>query len=204
MNITRALEKLKKLLPLEKRQKNLSPEHRQIHQGILNVLSIEGKVLDNIEQSVLNILAKNDLVVLDKGTNVIGAYPFSLRKTAHHIFNDNIDLYAMCAFDAVAIAPVFNIKTNIVSSCHLTKEKIEISQNGYKVIDVTPSDKIFIGIRWQSAGSCAANNLCMEMVFLKNKDIALQWKNDDEDYSVFSLVDAIEFSIKYFKPLLES
>ena len=204
MNITKALEKLNTLLPLEERQKNLPSEYRQSHKDILNSFSICGKAPDSITPSVLNTLAENDLVLLDEGRNVVGAYPFSIRKTAHYIFNDNIKLYAMCAFDAVAIAPVFNIKTNIVSSCNITKEKIEIIQNSNQVLSVKPSINIYIGIRWQSAGTCAADNLCMEMVFLKDRGIALQWKGDDENYSVFSLEDAINFSVKYFKPLLKS
>lgn len=204
MNITTALEKLNTLLPLEDRQKNLSPEYRQVHQSILKAFSLDGKAPDTIEQSILSSLAENDLVVLDKVGKVVGAYPFSLRKTAHHVFNEHIDLYAMCAFDAVAIAPVFNIKTNIISSCHVTKEKIEISQNVNQVMNVKPSTNIYIGIRWQSAGTCAAEKLCMEMVFLKDKDIASQWKGNDENYSVFTLDNAIDFSVKYFKPLLEN
>ena len=202
MNIDSALEKLNSLLPLKKRQKRLSSKIRQSHQNILTSLSKEGRVSPTIEQSMLESLVENDLVVLDANRDFIGAYPFSIRKTAHNIFNDKINLYAMCAFDAVAIAPVFNIKTNIISHCHVTNEKIEISQNANEVVEVKPSSDIHIGIRWQSAGTCAADNLCMEMVFLKDKDTAFKWKDNDE-FSVFELKDAIEFSIKYFRPLLE-
>lgn len=201
MNIDIALEKLNLLLPLEERQNNLPKEYRKFHQEILNSFSNKGIAPTIRDAEMLGTLAENDLIVLE-GENIVGAYPFSLRETAHHISNDNISLYAMCAFDAVAIAPVFNIKTNITSRCHVTKEKIEITQNARQVVKVNPSSNIYIGIRWQSAGSCAADNLCMEMVFLKDKNIALQWKGNDDNYSVFILEDAIDFSIKYFEPLL--
>ena len=202
MNIENALEKLNALLPLKERQQRLPLKYRELHRDILNSFSTTGEVPDNFGQSDLNILSENDLIVLGNNNEAVGAYPFSLRKTAHHVFNDNIDLYAMCAFDAIAIAPVFNIKINIISHCHLSKEIIEVAQDGRLVINVQPSKNIYIGIRWQSAGSCAADNLCMEMVFLKDEKTALQWQNKDENLSIFILNDAIEFAVKYFKPLL--
>ncbi len=202
MNIEHALEKLNVLLPLKERQQRLQLKYRESHRNILNSFSKNGKAPDNIEQSDLNILSENDLIVLGDNSEVVGAYPFSLGETAHHIFNDNINLHAMCAFDAIAIAPVFNVKINIISCCHLSKEMIKVTQDGRQVINVRPSKNIYVGIRWQSAGSCAADNLCMEMVFLKDEATALQWQNNDENFSIFELNNAIEFAVKYFKPLL--
>lgn len=202
MKIESALEKLNLLLPLKERQQSLQLGYRELHRNILNSFSKEGKAQDNIELSGLNILSENDLIVLDNSNNVVGAYPFSLRETVHHVFNDSINLYAMCAFDAIAIAPVFNIKINIISHCHLTGERIDVSQNGKEVKNVQPSKNIYIGIRWQSAGKCAADSLCMEMVFIKNEETARQWQNSDKNISVFMLNDAIEFAVKYFSPLL--
>lgn len=204
MNIEVALEKLNSLLPLVERKRNLDAEHQIAHRNILNSFARYGKVDNNIEPSILNLLYENDLIVLDDDKNIVGAYPFSLRKTAHHISNENIDIFAMCAFDAVSIAPVFNEKIKTVSHCHITNEKIEIQQDSNKLIKVYPSEDIHIGIRWQSAGICAADNLCMEMVFLLNKDVALQWSRGDENFSIYSLADAIDFAVSYFKPLLQS
>ena len=202
MNIENALDKLNALLPLKERQQALQLKCRESHRDILNSFASKGKVPDNIEQSVLNTLSENDLVILGEHGEVVGAYPFSLRETAHQVFNDSINLYAMCAFDAIAIAPVFNIQTNVISRCHLSNEIIEVTQNTKHVINVQPSKNIYIGIRWQSAGSCAADNLCLEMVFLKDEQTAIQWHHNDENFSIFVLNDAIEFAVKYFKPLL--
>jgi hypothetical protein len=202
MNINNALIKLNQLLPLNERQRELHAETQHVHRKILHSFANTGQAPENIKQEILNELADNDLVVLDGITGQIsGAYPFSLRKTAHHVFNENINLYAMCAFDAIAIAPLFNLKINTVSSCHISEEKINILQHADKVI-TTSTEDIYIGIHWQSAGSCAAENLCMEMVFLKNKKIAQQWQAD-ESFCIFPLDDAISFAVSYFKPLLQ-
>lgn len=203
MNIETGLEKLNSILPLKKRQLSLEPEECNIHREILNSFATKGKASADIDPAILKILESNDQVVLDESkTKVIGAYPFSLKKTAHRIYNDDIDIYAMCAFDAIAIAPVFNVKMNIESHCYVTNEPIEISQSANEVISVKPSKDIYIGIRWQSAGSCAAESLCMEMLYLKDEATAKQWQGGNEDYSIYPLPDAIEFATRYFKPLL--
>lgn len=201
MHINNALNKLNALLPLVERQKYLSYEDRSWHKKILSDFACTGKVSDDIPLTTLKKLQENDLIILDNNA-VVGAYPFSIRKTEHHIFNDNIDLYAMCAFDAVAVAPLFSINLNIQSHCYVTKEPIEIYQEGEQIVRAKPSTNIYIGIRWQSTGSCSADSLCMEMIFLKDKETALAWQGNNKDISVFSLTDAIDFSLKYFKPLL--
>ena len=203
MNIETGLEKLNSILPLKQRQQSLEPKARNIHREILNSFATKAKAAEDIDPAILKILESNDQVVLDESkTKVIGAYPFSLKKTAHRIYNDDIDIYAMCAFDAIAIAPVFNVTMNVESHCYVTKDPIEISQSANELISVKPSKDIYIGIRWQSAGSCAAESLCMEMLYLKDEAIAKQWQGGNEDYSIYPLPDAIEFATKYFKPLL--
>lgn len=202
MNIVAALDKLNKILPLKKRQSQLTPELKKQHQDILFSLAKLGKVTVEYDYETLKVLNDNDLIVISQDKNEIrGAYPFSLNKTKHKVVLENAEIYAMCAFDAVAIAPVFNIKTKIISKCHITNEKIEIQQNGNKLDKVFPSKNIHIGIKWQETGACAADSLCMEMVFLLNKEIASEW-NLSGDKSVFLIDDAIKFSIKYFEPLV--
>lgn len=205
MKIDVALSKLNSLLPLKDRQSSLKPELKKLHQEILFSFANSGLApkSDN-RKSELKELDEKDLIVIDKATNEItGAYPFSLKETAHHVFLANTNLYAMCAFDAISIAPVFNVSTTVKSHCHISNEEIEIHQSGDKVQSVKPSRDIHIGIKWQQTGTCAAESLCMEMVFLKNKEVATGWMESDENISIFPLDDAIKFSINYFKPLIE-
>lgn len=209
MDIEAGLNKLNSLLPLKARQDLLSPELKALHQKILRHFADKGQALEVDNSSVdmqaqLEALNKDDLVVLDEKTkSLTGAYPFSIDKKAHHVALENAEIYAMCAFDAISIAPVFGVATKITSQCHVTKEKIEIEQKGNEVISVKPADDIYIGIKWQSTGSCAAESLCMEMVFLKDKEIAEQWKGNNEHISIYPLDDAIMFGINYFKPLID-
>lgn len=209
MDIEAGLSKLNSLLPLKARQESLSPELKSLHQKILRNFADKGQALDEVDSGVdmqaqLEALNKYDLVVLDVKTNALtGAYPFSIEKKAHHIALANAELYAMCAFDAISIAPVFGVSTKITSNCHVTKEPIEIEQDANGVISVKPSKDIYIGIKWQSTGSHAAESLCMEMVFLRDKQTAESWKGDNGNIDIYSLDEALEFGTKYFKPLMD-
>jgi hypothetical protein len=66
--------------------------------------------------SALATLARNDLVHLDQGGEITVAYPFSGLPTAHRVrFPGGHQAYAMCALDALGIAPMFNRSIKIAS-----------------------------------------------------------------------------------------
>jgi mercuric reductase len=203
--IEEALVRLNTLLPLSERQKALSPAHKKIHQAILNDFVNTGSVQPAYDKASLDVLSQNDLIVLDAETGEItGAYPFSIKHTPHHVFMNDFVIYAMCAFDAIAIAPVFNQTTSIKSVCHVTNDMIEIKQAGTIINYECDSMDVHVGIRWQSPGGCAAESLCMEMVFLKNENTAQQWVATGHEKSVFNLNDAIDFATRFFMPLIEN
>lgn len=203
MKIEQGLKKLNLLLPLRERKNALSKVCRKTHSDILRHFSDSACVHNDYDENHLDMLALQDLIIFDKENKKIsGAYPFSLNKTPHQVFFNNKNIYAMCAFDAIAIAPVFNLKTKIISRCFLTDEEIIIEQNGEVTEKIMPSNDIFIGIRWQSAGVCAAESLCMEMIFLSGNEIAEQWQNKDEYKAIYCFNDAVEFATAYFKPLI--
>jgi len=61
------------------------------------------------------------------------------------------------------------------------------------------------GIIWGAAAgnSCCADSLCMEMMFLRDSEIAQRWLADDPDNrELFTLPEAIEFGGRFFAPLL--
>jgi hypothetical protein len=204
-NIDEALIKLNTLLPLAERQQSLSPADKKIHQSILHDFVKTGAASPDYDRSSLDVLSDKDLIVLDKESGVVtGAYPFCSKSTPHHVFMNDFITYAMCALDAIAIAPVFNQTTLIKSVCHVTKDTIEIKQNGNEITNEHDCKDVHVGIRWQDPGSCAAESLCMEMVFLKNANTAEDWLQRGHDKSVFNLNDAIEFATRYFSPLIEN
>lgn len=216
MNDSSALERLNALLPLKQRQDSLPIDLKRIHQQILRSFALESvaptteqlaKVLNDGGDlaAALQTLAEKDLIVLNGlGNAVAGAYPMTTEQTPHKVSIDKHSIYAMCALDAVSIAPMFETRVMINSVCHVTGESIQIHQNANGILDAQPSLDVMIGIRWQTPWGHAAHSLCTEMVFLKDKATAGKWQHGDVDYiSVLTLDKAIDVGKRFFLPLLE-
>ncbi len=75
----------------------------------------------------LETLAREDLVHLDRSGEIVVAYPFSGRPTAHRVrFRSGHEADAMCAIDALGIAAMFDEPIEIASRDPLTQEEIQV------------------------------------------------------------------------------
>jgi len=213
MDISSALNRLNHQLPLKARQDLLVPELKQLHHTILRSLAHRGVAPSkseiaavvgdtNVSES-LRILGQLDLVVLNReGSAVLGAYPLTTEVTAHRITIGSNTIYAMCALDAVSVAPMFSEEATIDSHCRASGEPVHIHMRSSDVVEVSPV-QVMVGIRWQMPCGAAAHSMCTEMVFLKDEATAYQWQDEDkENISVFALPDAIDFGTAFFVPLL--
>jgi len=215
MNTSEAVARLNQQLPLKKRQSDLPEAYRRLHQSILWQLVREGRALNRDEiadqlgkqelEPFLQRVAGDDLVVLDQaGSEVLGAYPVTTEQTPHAINVMGNSIFAMCALDAVSVAPMFDASVKISSHCHLTQAPVLIQMRGHEIIDVQDSAAVQVGVRWQMPVGDAAHSMCMEMVFLQDESVARQWQGDDQDsMSLFSLPAAVDFGAAFFKPLLD-
>lgn len=213
MNIQSAVDRLNSQLPLKARQDLLTPTHKKLHQAILQSLARQGTPPTQDEMAgivgevqvatALHTLGAQDLVVLNTaGTEVVGAYPLTTEVTPHQLSIGSRTIYAMCALDAVAVAPMFATEVMITSQCHVSGDPIQIHMRGSEVIDSNPTE-VMIGIRWKMPSGVAAHSMCTEMVFLKDTNTARQWQGDEqESISLFTLSEAIAFGMAFFMPLL--
>lgn len=213
MDLAAALDKLNSLLPLKTRQSQLEPQLRDLHIAILRHFAAAGRPLarEQIAQLLGDIdvdaslarLADDDLVVLTRDRhNIAGAYPFTAEARVHAVLINGHTVHAMCALDALAIAPMFETATRIDSRCHVTGTPVEIHMQGTELLSAKPGN-VRVGIHWQATSGCAAQSLCMEMVFLGDAETAGRWQQQDsENTSVYELPDAVRFAAAYFRPLL--
>ncbi|MGD8925579.1 MAG: alkylmercury lyase family protein [Thioalkalispiraceae bacterium] len=214
MEIQTAVERLKAQLPLKARQDNLPARLKAMHICVLNSLINNGypptiqelkKVLgqESVKEALLR-LASDDLIVLDtKGHLPLGAYPVTAERTPHKITVNGFHIYAMCALDAVSVAPVFDKEVIIESICHSSQLPVNIHMQGSELLDVEPTPDVTIGIRWQMPSTVAAHSMCLEMVFFKDRLTAESWqKKDPENISLFTLPEAVAFGTAFFLPLL--
>ena len=210
--IPNALERLNKVLPLKYHQNRCDAEVKKLHQALLKSFVENGRVLTNDEMSAylddveraISILQEFDMVVTSAEGVVTGVYPFTMETREHKVKVNNFTVHAMCALDALAISSMFAIDTKISSRCRVTKDDIYIEQSETNIKNADSAAGIFFGIIWAATaeGSCA-NSLCMEMLFLKNESVADKWLHEDiDDREIFTLDEAVEFSARFFVPLM--
>lgn len=212
IKVQRAVDRLNKILPLAQRQKALSHEISHVYHKILRSYVELGRTLNKAEiakyvkniDDVINTLRLNDMVVFDVNDEPVGAYPFTMEQRDHKISIKGHTLHAMCAFDALAISPMFKLETHINSSCHVTGATISIKQHDQKILNKVENAKLYFGINWGSAANnCCATSLCTEMIFLIDKDVALAWFTEDQqNREIFTIDEAIAFSSQFFTPLM--
>ena len=215
MNIQSAVERLNSQLPLKSRQEQLPASLKVTHLHILYTLVKEGRVPDrhelqeilgeeNLEMG-LQRLRQDDLIVLDADNKwPVGAYPVTLESTPHILSISGHSIHAMCAIDAVSVAPMFDAEVRIASRCHQSQTPIIIHMHGSNVKKVEPTSDVKVGVRWQMPSAVAAHSMCMEMVFFKDNASAVEWQGGDSDnISLFTLPEAVEFGMGFFLPLLD-
>ncbi len=210
--VTNAVKHLNKILPLHERQMKLSPECANVYQLILKSYVQQGRSLtkdeiaghvENVDE-VIDVLRSNDMVVFDSNDEPVGAYPFTMEPRVHKILLNGHTIHSMCALDALAISPMFKVKTHIESQCHVTGDRISIDQLNQEVLNKSENEALHFGLNWNSAANnCCATSLCTEMIFLKDKEIAETWLAEDpKNREIFTLDAAIDFSTQFFKPLV--
>ena len=215
MQTRAAVERLTGQLPLQPRQAALPPGWAAVHRAVLRSLVEQGRPLTREEiaamlpagdvDAALARLGGDDLVVLAAGSReVVGAYPVTCEPTPHQVTVHGHTIHAMCALDAVSVAPMFDAETVIESRCHVTRTPIRIRQSGERLLAVEPSDDVRVGVRWQNPTGAAAHSMCLEMVFLEDRATGEQWQGGDTDsITLFTVPEAIAFGSAFFRPLLE-
>jgi alkylmercury lyase len=158
----------------------------------------------NIDDAA-SILKANDMVVFSCSGQPIGAYPFTMEDREHKIRVNGHTVNAMCALDALAVSPMFGVKTEISSKCRATGAPVVIRQTGKTIENSEEAADIHFGIIWGAASSCSccANSLCMEMMFLKDGEVAKTWLAADQgNRETFTLQEAVDFGAQFFVPLM--
>lgn len=212
VKISNAIDHLNKILPLAQRLHALEPEMAVVYRNILRSYVDIGRSLNKSEiasqvddvDTAIEVLKSNDMVVFDENNEPVGAYPFTMEQRVHRMDINGHGLHCMCALDALAVSPMFEIETVISSECAVTGEAIKIRQRNRDIINLDDNRDVYFGISWNSAANdCCATSLCTEMLFLKGGAIADAWRDEDPDNrELFSLSEAVDFAAGFFVPLL--
>ena len=215
MNATldNALERLQRILPLKDRQDACSKQIRELHRGILRSFIEKGRILTREEMGSLvsdlddavSVLQEKDMVTFSADGTPVGAYPFTMETREHVVRVNGQQVHAMCALDALAVSPMFGMDTQVDSRCRVTGDPVSVQQSGTTILNADEAGDVHFGIIWgaESADSCVADSLCMEMMFLRDGETARQWLEADPDNrEIFTLQEAVEFGDRFFTRLL--
>jgi mercuric reductase len=207
-----ALARLDAILPLLSGLQSLGSEDAALYCTLLNSYVQRGRTLTRIEVDervgnavlALDSLVNSKLIVLDADGNPAGAYPFTSQQRAHKVHINGVTVHCMCALDALAVSPMFNMPAVIDSECGVSGKEIHVEQNGIS-LDKGTLDA-WLGINWGAARHdiACAESLCLEMMFLANETVAKEWLQESpETREIFDLSSAVDLSAAFFVPLAE-
>ena len=211
--VENALKRLNRILPLQASQDKCSLQVKELHQQMLRSFVTRGHIVSKAEMAqwvddvpaAINVLSQYDMVIFAENGEPVGAYPFTMTAREHTIHVNGQQVYAMCALDALAIGPMFGETTRITSKCRVTEDPIVIEMSSETILNWVEVQDIYVGIAWEmaDAGSCCADSLCMEMIFLRDGTVAQQWLAENlGGREIFALQDAVEFASRFFLPLM--
>jgi hypothetical protein len=212
----KGLEKLNGILPLKSRQQSLDEKSRTLHRAFIRNLIERScamaktemkdllQVSDQQIDAIVARLKELDLLVVSCCGGPVGSYPVTTDCTPHKVTSKGVSVNAMCAFDSLAISPMYARDVVINSKCHVSGEPIRIEQSGYEIKKAEPSPDVHCGISWNSqTGGCCASSLCTEMVFIKDKETAERWKQECCSREIYGLEETVDFAAAFFVPLTQ-
>jgi hypothetical protein len=155
--------------------------------------------------ALLTVFASEDLVHTGRDGEIAVAYPFSGRPTAHRVrFRSGNEVDAMCAIDALGIAPMFDESIEIASQDPIGGEPIRIraepdGATGWQ----PPSAVVVAGVSGRDGTACAG--CCQVLNFFVSTENAERWLAEHPDVvgEVISVAEAAAAGRAVFGDVLE-
>ena len=153
---------------------------------------------------VLAGLEARDMVLLDVGGGVAGAYPFTEDDTAHRVTLDGHTINTMCVIDALGVGAMYDRDVVITSRCLECGGPIHVETHdcGRALKRYTPARTVvWLGTGY--AGGCAAKSACKSMAFFCSDDHLASWRKDGgaEGFRL-SIDEGLQAGRASFQPLL--
>lgn len=162
---------------------------------------LPGHARRDIDEAI-GLLDERDLILVQDG-KVMLAYPFAATPTAFRVrLPDGRERYAVCAVDALGIAPMLGQPVRVRSSCHHCGEPLEI--------DVRPDGPVggggvmvWVGVRGDIRQK-ACSSICLALNFFRSKDHLREWreKHPEVPGAAAVLEEAFKLGARIFGELL--
>jgi hypothetical protein len=133
-------------------------------------------------EQALATLARQDLVHRGKDGELTVAYPFSGRPTAHRVrFPGGHEVDAMCAIDALGIAPMFGEAVEIESRDPVSGEEIRARVAPDGAAEWWPESAVVVAGAIRSEGDDACCGCCPVLNFFASSANAERWLAEHPD-----------------------
>lgn len=163
----------------------LDPVEKTVQQAILRAFATTGRAPADADLApvtagsgrstgeVLNALHEVDAIRLAPDGQIAVAYPFSATPTRHRVrIGDQVEVYAMCAIDALGMAPMLGQDTRIESVDVTTGRPITVITRGGHTSWEPAGAVVFIGA---DGNGPSADCCCDYLNFFTDRDAAEAW-----------------------------
>lgn len=159
------------------RESVVSPDAHQVFRDLIDDLVATGTIDQPDQLELIRELASEDWLVANGG-KVTAVYPFSLEPTGIQVTINGQTRYAMCAIDALGIAPMLSVPVEVDASCPETGERLHLSVAPESTISTSPDDVVIVRRR---QGGSAHLSRCAATRFFASTDAADGWRTRDGD-----------------------
>jgi hypothetical protein len=198
------------------RTARLGREERQFYRWILDrfaraapptaaQLAEQARAHDLDPEAASEILAREDLVHTDDDGAVLVAYPFSARPRGHRVtIDDGPTVEAMCAIDALGIAPMLNKPIEVGSHDPISRSEVRVRLHPQEGAAWEPETAVVL-----AGSSCASGpsycGCCDVLNFFDSTETAQQYLLEHADLTgiPISILEAIEAGHAIFGEVLE-
>ncbi|MEU4291746.1 alkylmercury lyase family protein [Kribbella sp. NPDC026596] len=180
-------------------------DERAAHQLILRSFAATGRAPDDLQAEVLQSLHDVDAIRLTSYGEIAVAYPFSAVPTRHRVrIGEQVEAYAMCAIDALGIAPMLGQDT-VIESVDVTNGRPIRVVTRAGVTSWEPAGAlVFIGA--DAGGGPSADCCCDYLNFFTDSSSARAWvaAHPDVPGQIINQSDAESLAVWLFGQLLGS
>lgn len=193
----------------------LDPMEKAVHQAILRAFAATGRPpaaseLDTVtaragrrSTEVLTALHEVDAIRLGPDGQIVVAYPFSATPTRHRIrLGDQVEVYAMCALDALGVSVMLAQDTRIDSVDITTGQPVTVTTRDGQIRWKPATAVVFIGA--DSGGGPSAECCCDSLNFFIDHDAAHAWANGHPRVrgQILNQAEAEDLAVRLFVSLL--
>jgi len=199
-------------LPGRIRRERLAPATdglRAVQQAVLWSFAATGRPPQPAElaEAALSQLHAGDFLRLDSAGRIQAAYPFSATPTGHRVqITGGPAVYAMCAIDALGIAPMLGAAVVIRSADPLTGAPITVNVPAEEAAAWDPvTTVVFDGHVARAAQGPAADVACSTINFFTDQATAASWAASRPDITgtILRPDEAQQIAAQIFGPLLD-